>query len=81
MGKNVKYDTLSVNVEFNGQNSLQEFSGLFSAFMVFLWLKNGNRKKCRIAKMSNRHFFLFLWSRKKCRIRKNITIRHFCCKI
>ena len=21
----------------------------------------GNRKKCRIAKMSNQHFFLFLW--------------------
>ena len=41
------YDTLSVHVEFGGQNcpnikwALQGFSGLFSVFYGIFWLKNG----------------------------------------
>ena len=52
--QNLSYDTLSVIVKFGGQNwpnikwALQEFSGLFSVFMVFLWLKNGYFYKKKI---------------------------------
>ena len=31
--------------------------------------------------MMNKHFYIFLWPRKKLRIRKNTTIPNFCSKI
>ena len=46
-----RYDTLSVNVEFGGQNwpnikwALQGFSGVYYVFFAFLWLKKGYLKK------------------------------------
>ena len=43
-------------------------------------LSFGKRKKCRIAKMSNRHFFLFLWSRKNVELEKILQFDIFVVK-